>query len=787
MSATVAAALKKIAVAILTDKKLRKTFLGIVLGIIVIIVMPFAAIIALFNGGINIDTNRLQTLVVQNMSAEEQARLQRVEDLMYEIEDKMTEAGFDNQRVKEAQVLYVLALSDFSEEAGFVDKLVGCFADGQSDADLIAAVNAAFGTDLSAEDFTKVMSAIRAVYISTAGYIDPSTKNNLDLVQWAKNAYSRGWGYVWGTYGEVLTRSLYKAKAEQYPDEVGGYADFIEEHWIGGRTADCVGLIKGYGWFDPETGKIEYGTNGMPDIGADTMYANAEESGTIDTIPEIPGLAVWHEGHIGIYIGNGQVIHASGTKVGVVQTPIGNSGWTHWLKIPYITYYDSDVTEAPNEQHIWDVLYAKIGNPYGIVSELATDERIAALYDLWYAQREEVIRTYTEELPDRISLVDNPEFKSIKNVVIQEALNISADRLDVDEQNDRSETEAEVPEPEADEVEKQEYTPAPKSVQRSRMWQLYRNAKELLDRENDAYDPNTAVNLLIEAAGLGCGVAKYRLGKMFLRGEDVPKNIEYALRWLEESVSEGNQYAEYLLGKTLLRGEDVEQDFQRAEDLLCRSSNQGNRYASYTLGKTLLDGELLLQDIPEAIRLLADSADKGFAAAQYLMGKLLYHGEVIQQDVARAIDYLERAAGQKNPYAAYLVGKILLTEAEVKDVFRAIRNFEIAAENGNDYAEYQLGKIYLYGKKVERDDTKAIAYLSSAAEHGNPYAEQLLHSIRSNRNWSASLGAIRLLHHLSRMIQNQLDDEKKGKAGAIDRKLKRKIDEKKQAHGLKQG
>lgn len=73
MSATVAAALKKIAVAILTDKKLRKTFLGIVLGIIVIIVMPFAAIIALFNGGINIDTNRLQTLVVQNMSAEEQA------------------------------------------------------------------------------------------------------------------------------------------------------------------------------------------------------------------------------------------------------------------------------------------------------------------------------------------------------------------------------------------------------------------------------------------------------------------------------------------------------------------------------------------------------------------------------------------------------------------------------------------------------------------------------------------------------------------------------------------
>lgn len=248
MSATVAAALKKIVVAILTDKKARKVVLGIILGILIILVMPLAAIIAIFNGDINIDTNRLQTLVVQNLSAEEQAKLQRVEDLMYEIEDRMTEAGFDNQRVKEAQVLYVLALSDYSEADGFVDKLVGCFADGQTDAQLISAVNSAFGTNLSVDEFTKVMSAIRAVYISTAGYIDPSTKNNLDLVQWAKNAYSRGWGYVWGTYGQVLTRSLYKAKAEQYPDEVGGYADFIEEHWIGGRTADCIGLIKGYGY-----------------------------------------------------------------------------------------------------------------------------------------------------------------------------------------------------------------------------------------------------------------------------------------------------------------------------------------------------------------------------------------------------------------------------------------------------------------------------------------------------------------------------------------------------------
>jgi len=90
MSATVAAALKKIAIAILTDKKLLKIFLGIFLGFILLIMFPFIAIIALFNGEIQIDTARLQSLVVENLSAEERAMLQLVENTMYEIEDKMT-------------------------------------------------------------------------------------------------------------------------------------------------------------------------------------------------------------------------------------------------------------------------------------------------------------------------------------------------------------------------------------------------------------------------------------------------------------------------------------------------------------------------------------------------------------------------------------------------------------------------------------------------------------------------------------------------------------------------
>ena len=56
-----------------------------------------------------------------------------------------------------------------------------------------------------------------------------------------------------------------------------------------------------------------------------------------------------------------------------------------------------------------------------IVEEFAKDPRIAELYDLWHEQKESGIRFYQDEMPERVPLTDNPEFRTVKNMILQEA------------------------------------------------------------------------------------------------------------------------------------------------------------------------------------------------------------------------------------------------------------------------------------------------------------------------------------------------------------------------------
>lgn len=337
-----AAVIKKIIAVIVSNPKVLKTIGGIILGILIIICMPIAAVIGIFNGDINIDLDRLSQMIEENMTDEEQEKIQHINDTMSGIESQMIAGGYPQERVQEAQLLYMLTLEEQSTQDGFIETLVGCFEAEQTDEQLVQNVNQAFGLEFSVEEFSEIMNGIRSVTIVTSDYYDKTTKNNLDLVTYVKHAKEAGWGYVWGTYGQILSENGLESLISQYPKDVGEYKDFIKQNWLGKRTTDCGGLIKGYIWLNTTNSQIEYGTNGMPALRADEIYETATEKGTIDTIPEIQGLAVWKQGHIGVYVGNGKVIEAMATTVGVIETNLSDGTWTHWLKVPSVTYIETE-------------------------------------------------------------------------------------------------------------------------------------------------------------------------------------------------------------------------------------------------------------------------------------------------------------------------------------------------------------------------------------------------------------------------------------------------------------
>lgn len=339
MGISVGAALKKVAAVFLSDPKTLKKILFSVLVVLVALILPLVMVVCLFSGNFRVDAAELQRYVEANLTAEDVALLQDIENTMNDIEAAMVEADFSGS-VGAAQALYILALSDQAGQPGFVSRLVSCFAPEQTDDALIANINREFGTSIEVRDFSNVMRNVRSKRIDSAHYVDCGSKNNLDLVQWAISAYNAKWGYVMGTFGQVLTKDLLEAKLQQLPDAIGPYEDYIRANYIGVRTADCIGLIKGYSWYDPDTGNIVYGSNGMPDVSADQIYAQATEKGSMSTMPEIPGLILHAKGHVGIYIGGGYAIEAMGTRYGVVKTRVASRNWTGWCKNPYINYVE---------------------------------------------------------------------------------------------------------------------------------------------------------------------------------------------------------------------------------------------------------------------------------------------------------------------------------------------------------------------------------------------------------------------------------------------------------------
>ena len=197
-----------------------------------------------------------------------------------------------------------------------------------------------------------------------------------ELVQKFKKAMNDNWGYIWGTAGILWTEELQKKIVRQMEVEYGrnwkdsskAKADHYYQaalngaKWIGHRVADCSGL---FAWaFQALGGSISHGSNSIWRSYC-TETGRLEKGRRTDGKQLQPGTAVFTDvngdkTHIGLYIGNGEVIEASGTKAGVIKSSVENSKWKCWGELKGVSYQDQgkgqDKKPEEMEKHDPDLL-----------------------------------------------------------------------------------------------------------------------------------------------------------------------------------------------------------------------------------------------------------------------------------------------------------------------------------------------------------------------------------------------------------------------------------------------
>lgn len=152
--------------------------------------------------------------------------------------------------------------------------------------------------------------------------------------------------YWYGTFGQTASAALLAQKRAQYPERYTA-EDFPAQ--FGQKVHDCVGLIKGYLWCDTPDSEPIY--KAAQDVTVSGLFMVCPESGSIGTMPDIPGVCVFMQdmSHVGVYIGGGYVVEATGHARGVVKTKLAGRGWGLWGKPRWISY-EAAATPAQPEQ-----------------------------------------------------------------------------------------------------------------------------------------------------------------------------------------------------------------------------------------------------------------------------------------------------------------------------------------------------------------------------------------------------------------------------------------------------
>lgn len=182
------------------------------------------------------------------------------------------------------------------------------------------------------------------------------------LIESVRYALQNLFGYIWGKCGVLWTAAAQKALEKKYASDPEEYSEYKmgAQHgsrWIGHKVVDCANLVR---WAMKQHGvdSVHSGSNLI--FSCDLSASGQLEAGQrTDGKPLLPGSLVFtgtkgNHPHVGVYVGDGNIIEAYGTKEGVVETSImaklkaGGWRWTWWGELKTVDYSAENAPVSPS-------------------------------------------------------------------------------------------------------------------------------------------------------------------------------------------------------------------------------------------------------------------------------------------------------------------------------------------------------------------------------------------------------------------------------------------------------
>ena len=398
----------------------------------------------------------------------------------------------------------------------------------------------------------------------------------------------------------------------------------------------------------------------------------------------------------------------------------------------------------------------------GIVDELAKEEKVAECYKQWLESKSEILHFYKDADAEQLPLSEQKELKSIKNMVIREAVRYAEGYLYTEDEGledletEREEIDADDSEVPEDMVEApaDDFSDEPETDGQefyAKWTDAYKEAREYLyGTPQMEPDEQAAYEIMKEEAEQGNAYAMADMGKMYAQGIFVEADRVTAQEWYEKALKamlivesrKENTYLEYRIGKMYQYGLGTEENLPEAAKWFSIASGKEHKYALYSLGMLYLHGKGVEQDEGKACQLFQRSHKKGNPYASFELGKMYEAGRGTERNMELAekcyrvafLGFLNLEKKSRDDTLWYRIGTMYLqgvgTEADEKEAEKYLRK---SADYGNTHAAYQLAKLYIRQETEKPEEIpdyekirQALKWLVAASEQGNPFADYAL-------------------------------------------------------------